>query len=53
MKNFPKPWFRPSRNTWYVTLNGSQINLGSDKDVASLAIGNCLRNPSQSVQHLI
>lgn len=34
MKKFPKPWFRPSRNTWYVTLNGHQINLGQDKTTA-------------------
>lgn len=34
MKKFPKPWFRPSRNRWFVTLNGRQINLGSDKDTA-------------------
>ena len=31
---FPKPWYRPSRGVWYVTLNGSQINLGSDKKLA-------------------
>lgn len=31
MKKFPKPWFRPSRNLWYVTLEGVQHNLGSDK----------------------
>ena len=23
----PAPWFRPSRNTFFVTLNGKQINL--------------------------
>ena len=34
MKKFPKPWFRPSRNTWYVTLDGTQINLGVDKQSA-------------------
>ena len=31
---FPKPWFRPARGVWYVTLNGRQINLGTDKAVA-------------------
>lgn len=31
---FPKPWFRPGRNVWYVTLDGRQHNLGSDKDAA-------------------
>lgn len=23
----PEPWFRPSRNTYFVTLGGKQINL--------------------------
>lgn len=31
---FAKPWYRPSRGCWYVTLNGTQHNLGADKAVA-------------------
>lgn len=31
---FRKPWFRKTRNAWYVTLDGRQINLGPDKDAA-------------------
>ncbi len=31
---FPKPWFRPSRGMWYVTLKGKQHNLGPDRDAA-------------------
>jgi integrase len=34
MAHFPKPWFRPSRNIWYVEIDGKQHNLGSDKDAA-------------------
>ena len=34
MPKFRKPWFRPSRNTWYVELDGHQKNLGPDKDAA-------------------
>lgn len=34
MKKFPKPWFRPGRDVWYVTLRGKQINLGPEKDAA-------------------
>lgn len=34
MKKFPKPWLRPSRGVWYVTLDGKQINLGPDKEAA-------------------
>lgn len=33
-KKFPKPWFRPARNVWYVTIDGVQHNLGSDEDAA-------------------
>lgn len=34
MKKFPKPWYRPARGIWYVTLDGQQINLGPDKEQA-------------------
>lgn len=34
MAHFPKPFFRPARNLWYVQLHGKQINLGQDKDAA-------------------
>lgn len=34
MKKFPKPWFRPSRGLWYVTLDGVQHNLGPDEQAA-------------------
>jgi integrase len=30
----PKPFYRKSRNTWYVELNGRQVNLGNDRDDA-------------------
>lgn len=34
MSHFPKPFFRKSRNLWYVQLRGKQINLGRDKETA-------------------
>lgn len=34
MKKFPKPWYRPARGVWFVTLDGRQHNLGPDKDEA-------------------
>jgi integrase len=34
MAHYPKPFFRPARNLWYVQLSGKQVNLGSDKAVA-------------------
>ncbi len=49
MKKFPKPWFRPSRNTWFVTFDGKQINLGSDKEAAFARYKELLARP-QPVQ---
>ena len=34
MKKFPKPWYRPSRGVWYVTIDGKQHNLGPNRDEA-------------------
>jgi integrase len=34
VKKFPKPWYRPNRGTWYVTLDGHQHNLGPDETEA-------------------
>src|SRR5437764_599192 len=34
MAHFPKPFFRPARQLWYVQLDGKQVNLGPDKDPA-------------------
>lgn len=31
MAHFPKPFFRPKKNRWYVQLDGKQINLGPDE----------------------
>jgi integrase len=30
----PKPFFRKSRDTWYVEVDGRQINLGKNRDAA-------------------
>jgi integrase len=34
MPHFPKPFFRPKKNRWYVQLDGKHVNLGPDKDAA-------------------
>jgi integrase/recombinase XerD len=34
MPHFPKPFFRKSRQLWYVQLDERQINLGPDRDAA-------------------
>src|SRR5437867_13011776 len=47
MKKFPKPWYRPARGLWYVTLNGVQHNLGPDKDAAFAQYRQLLGQPGQ------
>lgn len=47
MKKFPKPWYRPARGIWYVTLDGHQHNLGPDKDEAFAAYKQLLAKPKQ------
>jgi hypothetical protein len=32
--HIPKPFYRKSRDTWYVEVDGRQINLGKDRDAA-------------------
>lgn len=34
MSHFPKPFFRPQRQSWYVQLSGKQINLGREREAA-------------------
>lgn len=48
MKKFPKPWFRPSRGLWYVTLDGKQINLGPYKDQAFDRYAQLLAEPKKA-----
>jgi hypothetical protein len=32
---YPKPWKRKQGRSWYVQLNGKQINLGPDRQAAN------------------
>ena len=34
MSHFPKPFFRPGRQRWYVQIGGKQILLGADREQA-------------------
>ena len=34
MSRFPKPFFRPARQLWYLQVGGKQINLGPDREAA-------------------
>jgi integrase/recombinase XerD len=34
MAHFPKPFFKKARSAWYVQLDGKQIKLAPDKDLA-------------------
>lgn len=47
MKKFPKPWFRSTRGLWYVTLDGTQHNLGPDRDAAFEAYKKLLAEPKK------
>ncbi|MBM3970799.1 MAG: hypothetical protein FJ302_13225 [Planctomycetes bacterium] len=47
MQRFPKPWFRPSRKTWFVTLEGKQFNLGGDRKLAFERYKALLNQPRQ------
>lgn len=48
MPKFPKPWFRPSRGVWYVTLGGEQINLGADRTAAFTEYARLMAEPTTS-----
>lgn len=37
-----EPWFRASRNAWFICLKGKQVNLGSDEDAARKKFHNLL-----------
>ena len=47
MPHLPKPFFRKPRNLWYVQLNGTQHNLGPDRDAAFAAYHNLMRKPQK------
>ncbi len=47
MPKFAKPWFRPGRGVWYVTLNGKQHNLGPDRDQAFQTYHELMRQPQE------
>ncbi len=49
MKKFPKPWYRPARGLWYVTLDGQQHNLGPDKSAAFEQYKTLLNQPLRKV----
>jgi integrase len=34
MPRFPKPWFRKERQAWFVQMDGHQVNLGPDRNLA-------------------
>lgn len=47
MARRPKPWFRKERQAWFVTINGAQHNLGSDKNQAYDRFHELMRQPTQ------
>src|SRR5579871_4057117 len=47
MKKFPKPWFRPTRGLWYVTVYGKQHNLGPDEAEAKRLYHELMAKPPE------
>jgi integrase len=45
MPHYPKPFFRKSRRTWYVQINGRQHNLGPDQEDAFRQYHDLMRQP--------
>lgn len=49
MSHYPKPFFRKSRQLWYVQLNGRQFNLGPDRDEAFTRYHELMAKPEPKV----
>jgi hypothetical protein len=47
MPHFPKPWFRKSRDVWYVEIDGRQHNLGPDRKAAFDRYHQLMRRPQR------
>ena len=46
---FPKPWFRRGRG-WFVTLNGKQIKLGTDREEAFAEYRQLIAQPAPTAR---
>lgn len=46
MPHYPKPFFRKNRGLWYVQLDGTQHNLGPDRDAAFKAYRDLMAQPA-------
>ena len=49
MPHYPKPFFRKSRQLWYVQIDGRQINLGPDRDAAFTQYRDLMATPKSPV----
>lgn len=47
MARRPKPWYRQSRKSWFVTIFGVQHNLGPNKADAHDQFHQLMRQPQQ------
>jgi len=47
MPRQPKPWFRKSRKSWFVTIGGVQHNLGANKREAHQLFHQLMRQPQK------
>lgn len=49
MARTPKPWFREDRNAYFVTIDGTRHNLGSDKKEADRRFHELMARPAQQL----
>ena len=47
MARRPYPWYRAARAAWFVTIDGQQHNLGSDKRAAFDSFYELMRQPRE------
>ena len=50
MKRVRQPFFRPTRKTWFVQIDGKQINLGPDEDAAWTRYLELMAQPSKKTE---
>ena len=48
MPHFPKPFYKQKRQTWYVQVDGKQINLGTDRETAFQAYHKLMSEDKQT-----
>ena len=53
MPHYPKPFFRKSRQLWYVQLDGRQINLGPEREAAFTQYRDLMATPKPALAPVV